>query len=153
MAANMLTTLANELERMLPLVKALSDTEEKLKVAEKVLKETVAAQERAVRESTVARQSADQSIAAAQAECLAKTAEFKAQLVERHKAASQDYDRLIAESKATKAREEQESRARREELSLIRGQISGAQVELHGVKEQLALARAEFKKALAGVGA
>jgi predicted nucleic acid-binding Zn-ribbon protein len=153
MAQSILSALAGELERMLPLVKVLSDVEGRLQVAEKALKDTLAAHERSSREATAARQSADQAIAAAQADLLSKTTEFKAQLVERHRLASQDYDRLISDTKATKAREEQESRARREELSKLREQIAAAQTELSGVKTQLASARADFKKALVGVGA
>lgn len=153
MGTNVLTELCKELERVLPLVKALGETEVKLSAAQRSLEALTAAKDRAEQEAVSARHSTTASLAALREELDQKTAAFKAELVEKHRVASLDYDALLVKYKGARSREEEESRMRHEELRLVREHIASAKQELGALQATIATTKAEFRKALSGVGA
>lgn len=151
MVPNLLTELAKELERALPLIRSLADIDSKEQAAQEKLKVTLQALARAEREAAHARQSADQTIATTKAECEAKTDSFKRDLVARHADATRDYDALLVKAKAEKLRQAEELRTHKTMTEELRAAQAAAQHDLDEITRRLVSAKAEFAKALAGV--
>lgn len=148
---NLLTELAKELERALPLIRSLADIDSKEQAAQEKLKVTLQALARAEREAAHARQSADQTIATTKAECEAKTDSFKRDLVARHADATKDYDALMAQIKASRLREAQDVREQKAVMADLRSETAHAQQALDEIRGRLSAAKTEYAKALAGV--
>jgi len=148
MAQNIVSDLAKELERLLPLVQALADVEVKGTAAQKLLKDTEARQARAEQDALNARQSADAALIQIRQELEEKTASYKAEMVARHTALSSEYEALKIESKAARSREQEALRAAKDLLRDMQTECARAQQELDEVRSRLENARQEFKKAL-----
>ena len=151
--ASMVETLAKELERLLPLAKALAEVETKGAAAQRQLDATMAKQTQAEESARKACCASVEAIAKAEAELQERTAGFKADLAARHAALSQEYDTLRAEVKAARLRDDEAQRAHKDTLKDLQAEIGRARTELHDVQARLATAKAEFAKALAGVTA
>lgn len=148
--ASIVETLAKELERLLPLAKALAEVETKGTAAQKLLDETTAKQSRAERAAAEAQRASVEAIAKAQTELQEKTASFKADLVTRHTALSREYDDLKAEWKAARERDQEAVRQHKDLLREMQEEVGLTRAALHDVQTRLATAKAEFAKALAG---
>lgn len=151
--ASMVETLAKELERLLPLAKALAEVETKGAAAQRQLDATIAKQAQAEADAHRACCASAEAIAKAEAELQERTHGFKADLTARHAALSQEYDALKSEVKAARAREDEAQRAHKKTLQDLQIEIGRARTELNEVQTRLAMAKEAYAKALTGATA
>jgi|CXWL01.1.fsa_nt_gi chromosome segregation ATPase len=149
--ASVVETLAQELERLLPLAKALAEVEKREAVAQRACRDAEAKRERVEKAAVDAQRSATEAITQAQIDVQEKTMAFKAELVTRHAELSRDYEALKAESKAARFREQEDVRSHKETLRDIQSAIGRARTEFTDIQSRLAQAKEAYAKALTGV--